>query len=155
MTKHIWSVLCKKTIIDTDTNNISLIDVFEQLQAKVNLPQNKNIKLSIPLEYEVVNFWYKENTDKKEEVDVEITLIDPNNKSLKSFINTITIPDNKKRVRTRLKITGLPITISGIYRFIVKIKEKNTKNYKQVAGLPIEIKIERIINQNIAKKISN
>ena len=155
MTKHIWSVLCKKTIIDTDTNNISLIDVFEQLQAKVNLPQNKNIKLSIPLEYEVVNFWYKENTDKKEEVDVEITLIDPNNKSLKSFINTITIPDNKKRVRTRLKITGLPITISGIYRFIVKIKEKNTKNYKQVAELPIEIKIERIINQNIAKKISN
>ena len=155
MTKHIWSVLCKKTIIDTDTNSISLIDVFEQLQTKVNLPQNKNIKLSIPLEYEVVNFWYKENTDKKEEVDVEITLIDPNNKSLKSFINTITIPDNKKRVRTRLKITGLPITISGIYRFIVKIKEKNTKNYKQVAELPIEIKIERIINQSIAKKISN
>jgi len=155
MTKHIWSVLCKKTIIDTDTNNISLIDVFEQLQAKVNLPQNKNIKLSIPLEYEVVNFWYKENSDKKEEVDVEITLIDPNNKSLKSFINTITIPDNKKRVRTRLKITGLPITISGIYRFIIKTKEKNTKNYKQVAELPIEIKIEYIINQNIAKKISN
>ena len=155
MTKHIWSVLCKKTIIDTDTNNISLIDVFEQLQAKVNLPQNKNIKLSIPLEYEVVNFWYKENSNKKEEVDVEITLIDPNNKSLKSFINTITIPDNKKRVRTRLKITGLPITISGIYRFIIKTKEKNTKNYKQVAELPIEIKIEYIIDQNIAKKISN
>ncbi|PJB87554.1 hypothetical protein CO083_06385 [Candidatus Roizmanbacteria bacterium CG_4_9_14_0_8_um_filter_34_12] len=155
MVKHVWSILCRKTIIDSATNNISLIDVFEQLQAKVSLPQNKNIKLSIPFEYEVVNFWHKENTTNKVEIDIEITLMDPNNKTLKTFTNIVTIPDNMKRMRTILKIIGIPITTSGIYRFIVKYKEKDTNSYKQVAELPIEIKIEPSINNKVSKRISN
>ena len=59
MIKHIWSILCKESIINQDDNNLSLIDVLEQLQV-VAVPQGEvketEPSINVPINYELVTF---------------------------------------------------------------------------------------------------
>ena len=67
MLKHIWTVLCRRSVIDQETNNLSIHDVFEQIEVdvKVNPDKQGDVKeFNVPIEYEVINFWMKVNDEK-------------------------------------------------------------------------------------------
>lgn len=145
MIKHIWSVLCQKTIIDSDTNNISLVDILEQLTANVNIkdPKNEPKEINVPINFEVVSFWLKDSAEKVVKADLEIEIIDPEGKVLKKFPQTLKFPPNIRRLRSRLRIIGLVLTVSGNYIFKVKIKDEKRKEYQDVAELPLEVNLKK------------
>src|SRR5688572_21096340 len=105
MITHIWSVLCRKTVIDNDTNNMSLIDVFEQLglnDEKGNLEQGK--PFDIPFEFEIISMLKKNKKEAHVDVEVKVDLCDPSAKMLKTFSNKFEIPQEIRRMRSRLRI---------------------------------------------------
>ncbi|MFH1601393.1 MAG: hypothetical protein ABIB61_00355 [Candidatus Shapirobacteria bacterium] len=141
MIKHIWSVICQKSLIDKETNNISLIEVLEEVSVNITSPGEINKKINIPFKYEVVNYWMKKGRVK--DVDIRIRLVDPDQKVIKSFINRLSIPPDKDRMRSRLRILGLELTRSGSYTFWIEIKEEGKKTFKRVAELPLEVKLTK------------
>ncbi|HCC84501.1 MAG TPA: hypothetical protein DEP87_02365 [Candidatus Pacebacteria bacterium] len=156
MINHIWSVLCRKSVIDRDTNNISIFDVFEQLSVDAKIKENPdnnenkdNKKINLPIEYELISFWVKDSRQSpfhfKGDVKVEIT--NPKGLSEKSFEQVLEMPKDMKRLRARMIINGLIIEESGIYNFIVSIKEPGNQKYKKVSEVPLEV----IVNKEIAK----
>lgn len=151
--QHIWSVLCRNTQIDIDTNNLSINNVFEQLVATVDQKSLGKFPetIDLPLEYEVVSFWVKENSMKKIKAEIMLDIVDPQEKILKSFTQIVEIPETTKRVRTRFRIQGLGLTTSGIYEFIVKIKEENSKEFRIVSEVPLEVNL----NKNPSKSIKH
>lgn len=61
--KHIWSVLCKESVINQDDNNVSIHGVLEELSVFLaparetgKLPE----KFGIPMNYEIVSMWQKD-----------------------------------------------------------------------------------------------
>lgn len=145
MIKHIWSVLCQKTIVDSDTNNISLVDILEQLTANVNIkdPKNELKEINVPINFEVVSFWLKDSAEKVVKANLEIEIIDPEGKVLKKFPQTLEFPPNIRRLRSRLRILGFVLTVSGNYVFKVKIKDEKRKEYQDVAELPLEVNLKK------------
>lgn len=144
--KHAWTVLCNRSVIDTDTNVISLFDVFEQVEVGVEI-KNNNIKkqtINVPLNYEVVSLWHTPDSQSNINFDFKIKLKDPENKLLNEFTKSVKLPKGKNRVRTRIKIQGLSITNSGLYQFEVFSKTDKNSSYKQVAAVPLQLTIKKV-----------
>lgn len=146
MLKHLWSVLCRKSIIDTETNNISINEVFEQLGIDLKANDPKLIagsQINVPIEWEMVSMWINGNITAPLKAEYEVVITDPIGGSQKSFIQPIEMPIGMKRMRTRMKVMGLVVSIPGDYLFTVNLKEDNQKDFKTVAEIPLEIKINR------------
>ena len=142
--KHIWSVLCKESVIDQLDNNVSIHGVLEELSIFLapaketgKLPE----KFGIPMSYEIVSLWQRSKEVESAKAEIEYIFIDSENKELLKNTQRMEIPKNSRRFRSRIKITGMPLTKAGDYTFQVKIKEEEADTFRLVAELPLEVKI--------------
>ena len=144
MIKHIWSVLCRETVIDNQTNNISLFSVFERIAVdiKTKSAQKTKHKTNLPIKYELVNLWFKSKENHEGKATTRLELLDPTGKLITSIEKKLIIPAKIRRMRERFQIEGLPIVTSGIYIFKVKIKETGLNKFKTVAAIPLEVIIK-------------
>lgn len=153
--KHIWSVLCRRSQIDIDNNNVSLNEVLEQLAVDIKIKDGDKQpeEINIPIDYEVVSLWVKEKSEEHVKADVEVNFLDPTSKKLKTFSQPVEMPKTMNRLRTRFRITGLGLTIAGVYSFNVRIKEEGAKEFRKVSELPLEIHINReVLKEDKNKK---
>lgn len=139
--KHIWSILCKESIINQDDNVISLNGILEQLDSTLTpISEGKAPeKIALPLSYEIVSFWTKK-VDQEVNLSIKITLVDPKGKQLEEISNNALFPKESKRLRTRFKIQGFPVSENGIYLFRVSLKVEKEKEFTVVSEVPIEVK---------------
>lgn len=142
--KHIWSVICKESVINQEDNVISLLNVIEELTVSIKqlgtaltkLPE----KINIPIAYEVVSYWVREET-KAKKIDIKTTVTSPDGEVLLNNEHSAIFPENNKRLRTRLKIQGFVVKTGGQYLLTVYIKNKD--KFDQVSQIPIELKIKK------------
>src|SRR3989344_8530142 len=95
MLKHVWSILCRKSIIDIDTNNITLSDVLERIIINVNQEENfkdKTLNYSLPIEFEVVSLWFNDLGNKDLKVETKIEIFSPQGKLVTTFSHIFEIP---------------------------------------------------------------
>lgn len=144
MIKHIWTVLCRRSVIDQDTNNLSLYDILEQLEVEAKLKEDisqKNLVINVPIEFDVVSLWLTEKEDSFEGSFI-IEVEDPEGKVLKTFDNKLSIPQGMRRMRTRLKVNGFAVKGSGDYNFNVYYKEIDKAKRTKVSVLPLEVGVK-------------
>ena len=76
--KHIWSVLCESSVVDQQTNNVSIHKVLEQLNIDLTL-KNKDSKenkidtnqiVAITFPFQIVSLWQRINPKKAPTIDV-------------------------------------------------------------------------------------
>src|SRR5258708_22228602 len=152
--KHIWSVICQNSQIDIDTNNLTLSSVLAKIFVAIDERDLKSKEgvTNILLNYEVASLWIKEEVSKKVEAEIVLEIFDPQRKLLKSFTQMAEMPNTMRRLRTRFRIQGIGLTTSGVYEFVIKIKEKGEDKYKNVAEVPLEVQIDKA-SKNPDKKI--
>lgn len=151
MIKHIWSILCTSSVIDSDTNVISFRDILEHLDVKAEVKgdKGKEVKyINIPLQYEIVSMWYKKDKGEDLKGKIELEIVNPEGKVEKNFLQDIELTPGKKRLRSRMKIQGFAISMSGDYIFRVKMKEGGQKEFKIVAQIPLEIDLSKVNSSN-------
>ncbi|MBI2611227.1 hypothetical protein HYW54_00585 [Candidatus Gottesmanbacteria bacterium] len=141
--RHIWSILCRSSQIDKETNNLSIINVFEQLGITLDQKdhEKKIATVNIPIDYEIVSLWVKDTHGKKEKAEIILEIVDPKGKILKSFMQTGEMPETMRRLRTRFRIQGLGITLPGIYIFVIKIKEDGKRDFRIASEVPLEVQL--------------
>lgn len=141
--KHIWSILCKESVINQDDNIISIIGVLEELKTTL-IPKDSKTprpeKITIPFKFEVVNYWIREVV-KEDILSIKTSIVDPEGKEISNVVNDSTFPTNFKKLRTRLKVQGLTVTKSGDYWVRISFKVDKEKDYKLVAELPLKVTI--------------
>lgn len=146
MIKHIWSVLCQKSIVDQHSNNISLLDVFEELKVNTQ-PSPDNIlskfgEIVVPVTYQIVSLWTHDPI-KKELIDLRVDFNKPDGSIKTIFENELELPSDKIRIRNIININGIGIKNTGKYIFEIKEKSKKESKFKTVAELPLEIFIDK------------
>ena len=139
--KHIWSILCKSSSIDQETNLVTLRDCIEQLDITISKNAHQ-VKTLVPIEFELVHLWSGNQSSEIKKFKVKIELYDPKSKKINEFSAPFVYPENKKRMRTLMKIKGLPVTSMGIYIFRIKLKEEGQKQYRKVAEIPLDITLK-------------
>ena|SRR3989344_5054479 len=143
--KHIWSVLCLNSIIDKETNNLSIFNILEKLTIesdtqKFNLNGERRI---VPIQYELITLWNRGAKNLKEEkAETRTEMWGPDNKLLQETTEQVVIAKEHRATRIVRKFNGFPIIDQqGEYVFKIKIKEGSSSDFKIIAEIPVEIVI--------------
>lgn len=146
--RHIWSVLCSHSVLDQDSNNLSLFNLLERVTFFPPKNQLTDIKkqmglgkLMAPFNFEIVSR-IKKNTEKTIAVDIETIIVDPQKVEVGKFQKRVDLKKEIKNMRFRNKFGSIPFTKNGEYEFLIYMKEQNEKEFSQVASIPLEIELK-------------
>lgn len=150
MVQHVWSVLCKQSIIDQETNSLSIIDVLEQMKIDVSVPSNASFPIKVPIQYQIVSMWIKHDKNKQIRADIQISIVDPEKSIVSTHTKELLIAKQIERMRSRVKISGFEVTKSGMYEFRIGIREEKQSDFRSVAELPFYV----FLNKNLPKSVN-
>ncbi|HNU81770.1 MAG TPA: hypothetical protein PLA05_03115 [bacterium] len=139
--QNVWSVVCKNSIIDGETNSLSLLETLDEIT--INYREgidSHNVKL-LPVSFHIVTLWFDENVKKDRKFILSIDIIDPKGKVLNTFNQDCVIPTGSVRLRATSKINGFSFTDEG--KYLVVVKYKQTGKFIQVAEIPVSIHFKK------------
>ncbi len=139
---HVWTVLCSRAVIDTESNNISIQNSIEQL----SIPGSPDPDGKIAIQLELVSFWTRTEPNIGATGDARVLFLQPSEKETELLIYPIDL-DSSERLRSRVRIETIPIPEAGRYYFCVEYKLNDTKDWKQATKIPLEIKFHPIENE--------
>ena len=133
MIDHVWTVLCSRSVIDIETNNVSIQDVIEQL----NIPGEPKPDGFLAIPFELISLWSRSDPENPEHGTERIIFITPSGKSTVVAEPKINLSE-AERHRNRVKFPGLPIAEEGQHYFQIEYMVDKGK-WKKVASLPLSI----------------
>ncbi len=145
--KNIWSIICEKSSVDSQTNLLSLFNCIEEIQLtidKANMP--KSDKLVIPFNLQFISFWIIEDDTKDNSVEAKISLIDPKGNILNEFPVTLKAKKGEKRLRNITNMQGMQITEGG--RYCYRISQKKGSKFEVASETPLDINLSYKILDN-------
>ena len=141
MINHAWTVICQKSIIDRETNNVSL-DVLEQLNVTIPTIPTEAKGVIFPMPIEIVSLWYRGYKDPGIKGDGRLRIVAPNNKDVGfANINIDLATSHRYRTRVRLNNLSIPKGTSGYFHFIVELKSNN--KWIEITRIPLEVNTEQ------------
>lgn len=140
MAKLIWSVLCKRGILDKRTNNVSLIDALENLEFRSSDPieEEKQWKL-LPIEITLVSFITRTDYNEPERSKLRIQIASPDGRIHKKSIITDVNLIEHQRFRNFAMMRQVAFWASGIHKFVVSLQGENDK-WTKSAEIPLDIR---------------
>lgn len=139
--KHIWTILCEKSSVDSKTNLLSIFNCVEELSIVIDKTKAPKGDTVLPIEFQLISFWTVDDPKKKNILESQVEIIDPKGDSLNKFNNKFDIKEGVSRQRSITNIHGFKITEAGRYTFRVMQKKEGKKEFKIVAELPLDVKI--------------
>jgi phage-related baseplate assembly protein len=139
MIHHVWTVLCWRSSIDQARNNISLLEIVEEMTLR-NIPTESLSKgVLSPIELQLVTLWTRGDPDSPCSGKGRIQFLNPSGDVLSEVERNIDLQNSMRR-RLILAIEGLPLKgEEGRYIFRVQLQEGEA--WKDVAQIPLEVKI--------------
>lgn len=136
MIEHIWSVVCGKSTTDRESNNLSLLDILEQVNLLGPAP-DPGTNVALPLQFELVSLWSKSNLGEPEQSVSRIRMIAPDNTEILSNEFPVNLTEHA-RMRTQMKSIMFPLHGAGRYTFTVEIRRADN-NWDMVARIPVQV----------------
>lgn len=140
--KHIWTVLCQNSVIDQQTNNLSIHNCIEALSLSLDERYQKEAMVTIPVEFQMVSYWKREQDEVGDlQGDLRMDVLDPRKIVLSSYATAFIMKSEFNKTRNRWTIQGLQISATGDYTLLV-YKKTPSGEYGLIAELPLEVNIE-------------
>jgi hypothetical protein len=149
--KHVWSVLAQSSSTDAVNNSFSLFNIIDELtvdfkptETKIAKDAKKKDIITLPAQFQIATLW-KRITDSNLELvsNVKVSFLDPEGIELQQIEYPMTIPVDKKRMRFVTQVIGINLSVSGEYKFLIKLKEPDSVDFKEVAEVPIDVIIKK------------
>lgn len=140
MINHIWTIICSKSIVDAETNNVSLLDVIEHIGLNREPPLEENEITSIPITFEVLSLWERSPSSDIENANARMQIQFPDS-TLHQDMKIYNLDlGSSIRLRNRTTMNGFPFKGFGRYAIIIEIdQESDGNNWRKVAEIPLQI----------------
>ena len=140
MADHDFSVLCKKAIIDSNSNNISLMEVVNDIH--ITIPKDDKselINLTHPMDL-VVQFSRSKSNIKEKKVFVKISRFGPDGKEHDDGLELELELVTSKTSRANIHIPSILIkNKQGTNKFEVRYKSKKSDRWKLASNVKFYI----------------
>ena len=142
--RAIWAILCRNTIIDQRSNNISLIEVIDELTVPAPPPElmaETDGELSMLFDGDLVILCTRSDLDTPEKAQVRSTIIAPNGGEARTGEVEIDLTDIV-HARAIGHIAELPpLTQGGEYTIKIETKVHDSE-WQEVFELPLWVNIQ-------------
>src|SRR3989344_7246346 len=130
-----WTILCEKSVIDSESNNLSLQNVIEEVQ--LHAPRGAKLGDEVlskekvaPFNFELITFWRKLAKDREISKEIQVEVFDPDGKSLGKVGGPLKIAKEHRRLRHRIRFNTIKATIPGEYTFLVSAREDSSGKFE-------------------------
>ena len=142
MPKHIWSVLCRRGVVDAETNVLSIDEVLEKVTLTVkkesDTKEAEQGGFIFPLAYELMSFFQVEGQKKWE---MKLEYLNSKGKLLTQNTYPLESPEKSTRFRYKVQISGLSVKENGDYLFRISLRSTEKDEFKVVAEIPLEVEV--------------
>ena len=136
MINHVWTVVCSKSVVDKETNNVSLLEVIEQLTFEG--PEEPKQVTNLPFLGEIVSLWSRAQKDENPLGTGKIVIEDNAGAGIGEVEFQIDLREFQ-RARTILKFNAMPFKASGTQVFHIQYKFGGADEWKTAAKVPVEM----------------
>lgn len=140
MPRHLWTIVCEKATIDRETNNVSLIEIVEDVSVAVEAQQELSKPLSaaiiLPVTWTVVSAFERDDPARGEKADGEMQLVSPSGSILGTALIEIDLTQHA-RARCLVKFAGWPVPEGG--RYLVKVFVRSQPGASLCGEIPLLI----------------
>lgn len=145
MAKHVWTVLCRSSVVDRETNILSLLDITEHMnmEGSADLFEEAKQKESpaVPVEFQLISFWIRSDLSVPETKLLRVYLVAPDAWQSPPVQASINLEGTYLRFRHRLNIGALPLRGPGLYTWCVQLNTHGD-SWETVAEIPITVAIK-------------
>jgi hypothetical protein len=138
MIQHAWTVLCRSSAVDRDSNTVSLFEVMEQLV--VSETQRKDY---VPISsFQTVSLWYRGEEEIPESGFGRLELLAPDGESRQLTQYPVDLTHHT-RLRHRANLIGLPFPSNGAGRYWLQVSRRSAEaqEWEVVSRLPLQVEI--------------
>lgn len=139
MAIHIWTILCTKASIDSESNIISLFEVIEQLNVGGIPEEERDQQALVPAKLNLASLWMRSDSEISEHPHIQFSLLQPDESILEGGQIDVNLDDGI-RGRTIFRMNSIPIRGEGIYYFIIELSSEESSGREEVKRLPLEIR---------------
>lgn len=145
MARLVWAVFCGRSLIDSETNTASLIDVLENIAISYSSPDGPDVPPppSFPLgeTSRLVSSWVRDDQETPERAELKIILHTPaGNAHEAPQIIPIDL-ESVDKFRAMMNFGVLPNEGSGRYEFEVLVKSSESDEWVSASRTPIDVTI--------------
>lgn len=139
MARHVWSVLCSRSILDRDTKDISLIGVLESINFQIDKSLRRDPVKGVPrIRMELVSLW--EGTQPgPEKIEVRGSLLAPDGSTVIGHTFEVEV---KSRAKSILKFDTIGIKAEGRFKVLMDLSVNG--EWLNVAQISLDVSIETI-----------
>lgn len=127
-----FSLLCKRIVIDKETNSIDIQNVIEQLTIFGDPPPNG----VLPIDLCFFALWSRSDVEVPASGEMRLSLILPG-EDAKEIITVPVDLEKHQRRRNIIKFQKLTVTKSGRYIFLLELKTND--DWKEVSKTPLDV----------------
>lgn len=143
MAEHVWSILCSSSIIDRETQAVSLlniVEIFTITEPAAILNQALETKAAFQVQMELWSQWFRSDYATPETVTVRCSLVAPGEERLppQSFLVSL---EEAPTAHTKLRISLFPFRGAGVYSWVIEKRVGDPDNWEVVARIPIELNV--------------
>ena len=139
MIRHIWSVLCQSASFDQQTNNISLLNVLEQV---ITSGEPTADRPGI-VQAELVSLWKRVQLDTPSNGKMRAFYIDPTGKQSDPISLEINLSQSIFH-RTRLSLPRFPLITKGEYIFHTEYQVQGEEQWRPASEIPLVVLTQEI-----------
>jgi hypothetical protein len=164
MAEHVWSVLCRKAVIDRDGGQISLHEVIETIvlepETKESQEELEELRgpIRLPQDMYIVSWWVRSDYDVPEEVKLRLVIEKPDG-SKGIMLGQYVRPGqplaegeiaempldlrNSKSFRRLIRVRAFPWAGVGVYHFIIEGRVADG-DWRLAARIPLNVGIHGV-----------
>ena len=143
--KVVWALLCETTIVDRDTNNVSLINVVDEITVPASPPQGPRgpaIETVVDLDLRMAILWARSSSDVPETGEARIRVIAPDDRiSVSSEVEVDLSHSQRMRAVGHLLESPFPSWQEGQYLFKIESKTADL-GWQEMFELPLWVKVQ-------------
>jgi len=142
MINCVWAMLCRHCIVNEETDNISLIEVVEEVVAPPR-PNSDEITF-VFFEFSLVIYWKKEElADQDNQYKFRLRLLSPSQEVLFEGERNLDFNERLKILST-VKFIGLPVPESGLYEFQIQLPNDDNTDWRNVYSVTLAVNYELV-----------
>ena len=143
--KVIWAILCRNAITDQQSNNISLIEVIDEITIPAPPPANvpeTSEDSGIALDASLVMLFARSHQDSPEVAQSRLRIVAPNGTQIQSVEQEIDLTEIP-RARAIGRLIGLPTVLPQDGEYLLKIEAKAPdSDWEEGFELPLWINLQ-------------
>lgn len=141
MIQHVWTILCRLSVVSQETNNVSLIEILEEANIPIPPPANLGPGF-VPAVVDVVTLWSRQDDNQPALGSARVLLISPSGIQLNEIVYEVDLRE-PRRFRHTSRMIGLPAQDEGRYHFRLAYRLQGTDDWVDAGSLPIWINVMR------------